>query len=244
MRGLLLIIAYPMVLLYSQCSPMAKDTSDIETHLQARWEVWAKLLESQKINRDHPEVFLRAFKEEKQLEVWAREYGTQNPFQKIWTTPICAASGKPGPKRREGDHQVPEGMYHIAVFNPKSKFYLSLGLNYPNASDSLCSDPEHPGSDIYIHGKCVSIGCLALGDDAIEQLYALTRHCKITGQELIPVMMLPCNLNGPVWNHIRSAYPEWTKFWEGLEQLNQAFEDHAQVPKWGIDEEGYYFIKN
>ncbi|MDB6148623.1 MAG: transpeptidase, partial [Chthoniobacter sp.] len=95
------------------------------------------------------ELFLRALKHEAQLEVWGRE--TEGPFKLITTHAVLAASGKPGPKRREGDYQVPEGFYEIDLWNPESKFHLSLRVNYPNESDRQLSDPNKPGHDIYIH---------------------------------------------------------------------------------------------
>ena len=131
------------------------------------------------------EIFLRVFKREATLEVWARE--DSGPFKRIAEYRVLASSGHPGPKRREGDQQVPEGFYRIGRFNPESNFHLSLGLNYPNDSDRLLSAREHPGSDIFIHGKAASIGCLPLGDPAIEELYLLALDVQRRGQKEIPV---------------------------------------------------------
>lgn len=112
---------------------------------------------------------LIAYKAEKQLEV---RCGT-----KPWRTiPILAASGHAGPKLQAGDNQVPEGLYTINAVNPNSSYYLSLRVSYPNAQD-LARAQAHgvsdPGGDIYIHGHAASIGCLAMGDDAIEDLFWL-----------------------------------------------------------------------
>ncbi len=101
--------------------------------------------------------------------MWARH--GDGRFRLVASYPILAVSGGPGPKRREGDKQVPEGFYEIDRFNPKSLFHLSLGLNYPNAADRVLSDREHPGGDIFIHGSNVTVGCAPLGNDAIEELY-------------------------------------------------------------------------
>ncbi|MEJ7677428.1 MAG: L,D-transpeptidase family protein [Segetibacter sp.] len=89
--------------------------------------------------------------------------------------------GAIGPKRLQGDYQVPEGFYYINEFNPKSTYHLSLGINYPNASDRVLSDSIKPGGDIYIHGNCVTIGCIPLQNDQIEELYILCCNGKISG---------------------------------------------------------------
>jgi murein L,D-transpeptidase YafK len=108
------------------------------------------------------EVYLRWLKRDAVVELWARNGGKR--FKLIAEFPILKSSGGPGPKRREGDLQVPEGFYVIDRYNPKSNFHLSLGLNYPNAADRVHADPERPGSDIFIHGSNVTVGCAPLGD--------------------------------------------------------------------------------
>jgi murein L,D-transpeptidase YafK len=117
------------------------------------------------------EIYLRAFKKERELEVWGGPRG--KPLTLLKTYPFCAASGELGPKRREGDMQVPEGFYEVSQFNPTSDFHLSLKVSYPNASDKVLSDAEHPGGLIYLHGGCASIGCIAITDPAIEEVYLL-----------------------------------------------------------------------
>jgi murein L,D-transpeptidase YafK len=117
------------------------------------------------------EVYLRAFKQERTVELWGGARGA--PLVLIKSYPVCAASGDLGPKRKEGDLQVPEGLYEIAAFNPASTYHLSLKVSYPNASDRLRSDPRSPGGLIYLHGHCVSIGCIAIEDDPIEEVYLI-----------------------------------------------------------------------
>src|SRR5690606_23164532 len=92
-------------------------------------------------------MLLVAFKQERLLKVYLKT-PDQEKYEEFWQHPVLAASGKLGPKRKEGDRQVPEGIYYIDRFNPKSKFHLSLGLNYPNKSDRIPGDPDEPGSDI------------------------------------------------------------------------------------------------
>src|SRR6185436_20905744 len=99
------------------------------------------------------------------------------------TYKVCQQSGTTGPKRVEGDYQVPEGFYYINEFNPNSNYHLSLGLNYPNASDRLLSDSLRPGGNIYIHGNCVSTGCIPVNDEQIEEIYIITSSAKAQGQD-------------------------------------------------------------
>ena len=133
---------------------------------------------------------MRSFKYDRQLEVWVKGKADE-PFTLFKTYAVCMQSGKTGPKRSEGDFQVPEGFYYINEFNPNSKYHLSLGLNYPNASDKILSDSVRPGSAIYIHGSCVSTGCIAISDIPIEELYIIASNVKSNGQDFIPVHVFP-----------------------------------------------------
>lgn len=116
---------------------------------------------------------LLAFKKEKRLELWAQTGGL---WLFVRSYRILAVSGWPGPKLREGDRQTPEGICEIVELNPNSSYHLSLKLNYPNSFDLRMARADgraNPGSDIFIHGKAVSIGCIAVGDTAIEELFLL-----------------------------------------------------------------------
>jgi murein L,D-transpeptidase YafK len=142
-------------------------------------------------------LYLRAFKLEGELELWAAPGpGAANPdaLVKVHVFPICAASGGPGLKLREGDLQVPEGFYRIHRFNPRSSFHLSLGLDYPNAWDRARARAARvpPGGDIYIHGGCATIGCLPLGDEAIAGLYLAAVKARARAAEKLDVHVFPC----------------------------------------------------
>lgn len=134
------------------------------------------------------EVTLLAFKEERGLEVWAKnEEGLRC---RVVTFPILGASGTAGPKLREGDYQVPEGFYRIELLNPNSRFHLSLRVNYPNGDDIQRAREEGReiaklGGDIMIHGGASSSGCLAIGDDAVEEVFYLASMMNLDGLELI-----------------------------------------------------------
>jgi hypothetical protein len=130
-------------------------------------------------------VSLLVFKEERMLELWARG---DNGYVFMREYPIHGASGGPGPKLREGDMQVPEGVYRICALNPNSAFHLSLKVDYPNAFDRQQAASEgrtNLGGDIFVHGGAASIGCLAMGDEAIEELFILVADVGMQNVEII-----------------------------------------------------------
>lgn len=137
-------------------------------------------------------VYVRSFKYDRVLELWVKNKNVDS-FSLFKTYKVCMQSGGLGPKRSEGDNQVPEGFYYINEFNSKSMYHLALGLNYPNASDKVLSDAKKPGGDIYIHGNCVSVGCIAIQDYPIEEVYFLASIAKANGQDFVPVHIYPVN---------------------------------------------------
>lgn len=191
------------------------------------------------------EVFLRWLKREGVLELWARNPGRR--YRQVGSYPILASSGIPGPKRREGDRQVPEGFYFIDRFNPQSSFHLSLGLNYPNASDLVLSDRDHPGSDIFIHGSDVSIGCAPLGDTAIELVYLAALDAQAHGQKRIEVHVFPGRMHGPEWEPFATQqiaqHPELAAFWAQLQPGFDYFEQHRALPAVIIEQDGRYTVQ-
>jgi hypothetical protein len=160
-----------------------------------------------KVSYPPREVTFIALKQEKKLELWARDSGK---FRFIRDYHIQAASGVAGPKLRQGDRQVPEGIYHIAELNPNSHYHMSMKIDYPNEFDLLHAWQEgrsNPGSDIFIHGKAVSIGCLAMGDEAIEELFVLTSQ---VGAEKVKVVIAPHDPRTYPLKADSEEDPEWT----------------------------------
>lgn len=154
------------------------------------------------------EVVLIGLKQEKKLELWARDSGE---FRMIRHYDIRAASGSAGPKLRQGDKQVPEGVYQIVGLNPNSNYHLSMKLNYPNDFDLYHAEREgrtNPGSDIFIHGRAVSAGCLAMGDEAIEELFVLAAH---VGKENMKVVIAPHDPRAWPLDQTAAGQPEWTR---------------------------------
>lgn len=153
------------------------------------------------------EIAILVLKQERRVAVWVR--GTDR-WRFLRNYPILAASGHAGPKLRQGDYQVPEGVYRIAHLNPASSYHLSMKVNYPNAFDLRMARRDgrtRLGGDIFIHGKDVSIGCVALGDPAIEELFTMVAQ---TGHGKVRVIIAPNDLRvaGPV---LHEDSPLWVR---------------------------------
>lgn len=170
-------------------------------------------------------LLLRVFKLESTLEVWAERDGRYVLFRSY---PICAWSGGLGPKLRQGDHQAPEGFYRVGrgQMNPASRFHLSFDLGYPNAYDRAHG---RSGDYLMVHGSCVSVGCYAIGDAAIEEVYTLMAAAFDAGSDGIPVHAFPFRFDRPDRTR-RLADPQWGAFWRELAVGWDAFEAARRPP--------------
>ena len=190
-------------------------------------------------------LYIRNFKFDRLMEVWVKTED-KGSFHFLKSYKICMQSGTMGPKRVEGDYQVPEGFYYINEFNPNSNYHLSLGLNYPNASDRILSDPWQPGSDIYIHGNCVSTGCIPITDLSIEELYIMSTYAKANGQDFIPVHVFPVKYDvKKSMEYLAQETKEnksLKKFAFSLKEAFDYFEEKKQVPIILINKKGEYII--
>lgn len=190
-------------------------------------------------------IYIRSFKYDFQLEVWVKN-DIKDPFQLFKTYKVCALAGTLGPKRMEGDYQVPEGFYYINEFNPKSNYYLSLGINYPNVSDKVLSDSLRPGSAIFIHGSCVTVGCIPIRDEQIDELYIMAAYAKDKGQDFIPVHIFPIRFNVEksvkYLENLTKDDPALKKFADRMEDAFDYFDKYKQLPIVMIGEKGQYII--
>lgn len=206
-----------------------------------------KQFAAQKLKWPANYIYIRSFKYDSQLEVWVKD-DIKEPFQLFKTYKVCALAGSLGPKRMEGDYQVPEGFYAINEFNPKSNYHLSLGLNYPNVSDRILSDSLRPGSAIFIHGSCVTVGCIPIRDEQIDELYILAAHAKNQGQDFIPVHIFPIRFNKEksvkYLESITKDDHDLKKFADRLEDAFDYFEKYKQLPIVMIGDKGQYIIND
>ena len=170
-------------------------------------------------------IFIRIFKEESLLEVWIHS-GTE--YQHLKDYAICSFSGDLGPKLKEGDGQSPEGFYKVKKYqlNPNSKFHLSFNLGFPNRYDRA---HKRTGSYLMVHGDCVSIGCYAMTDEKIEEIYALLEGALDKGQKYIQVHAYPFRMTED--NMARHSENPWYDFWVNLKEGYDYFEAEKLPPK-------------
>jgi murein L,D-transpeptidase YafK len=190
-------------------------------------------------------MYLRSFKYDSQLEVWVR-YENGEKYKLFKTYKVCALAGSLGPKRMQGDFQVPEGFYYINEFNPRSQYHLSLGLNYPNLSDKVLSDSLQPGGDIYIHGSCVTTGCIPITDNQIEELYILAAHARNQGQEFIPVHIFPIQFKNSrsvdYLNKYLRDFPEYKPLVQEMKEAYDYFERSKHIPVILVNRNGRHLV--
>ena len=221
-----------------------KRYSRVRAAYEHHWNHIQSRAQSKGIDLASLQVYLRAFKLDQQLELWVSDKD-HDYYMLMERFEVCRSSGDLGPKRKQGDYQVPEGFYHIDRFNPASNYHLSLGINYPNRSDKVLSDPQRPGGDIFIHGDCVTIGCIPIEDEYIEMLYVYCVEAKTAGQKTIPVTIFPFRPG----NHRKELMdsceePTVKELWEDLEAAYVFFEKNRTLPSVQFLENGDHKIQN
>jgi murein L,D-transpeptidase YafK len=190
-------------------------------------------------------IFIRIFKQEHVLELWAGQSKSER-LELLKQYPICAVSGELGPKRRQGDGQIPEGFYFINGFNPVSNFHLSLRINYPNESDRILGVRGNLGGDIFIHGDCVTIGCVPITDDGIKEVYLIAVEARSAGQTRIPVHIFPARLNDSSLQQLEREFadkPNLLDFWRNLKDGFAFFEKRHRLPRIHVERDGKHRIE-
>ena len=183
------------------------------------------------------DVFVRIFKEEKQLELWL-----ENPYGKythVKTYPICNMSGELGPKLKEGDRQAPEGFYMVSQkqLNPRSQYHLSINVGYPNQYDS---EYQRTGKHLMIHGGCSSRGCYAITNPAVNELFVFAYEAFKNGQKQIPIHIFPFKMDAD--NLAKHAHNQWAPFWRNLSQGYHYFKKTKTIPHIGVKNKKYVFM--
>lgn len=191
------------------------------------------------------DLLLIAYKSEQVLEVWIKNKN-ETSYKHFYDYDFCTTSGELGPKRQEGDFQIPEGFYHISYFNPASSYYLSLKVSYPNKSDQILGTKGKLGGDIYIHGACCSIGCIPITDDKIKELYLLCLEAKNNGQAKIPVYIFPAKLEQNNFEKLIKKHQnnkKLTDFWTNIKTGYDIFDKTKKEVKFDIDNSGKYIFE-
>lgn len=182
-------------------------------------------------------VFVRAFKEERVLELWMQPRGSGR-FRLFRTYPVAAQSGTLGPKLAEGDGQVPEGFYHVtrSRMKPDSAFHLAFDVGFPNEYDR---HHGRTGSFIMIHGGRASVGCLAMTDPGIEEIYTLCDAALVSGQRFFRVHLFPFRLTETRLGRERDN--RWLGFWDELRDGFLRFERDGVPPDVNVRGGRYVF---
>src|SRR6266481_5706693 len=201
-----------------------------------------RMFEQKRISYPPRAILFRAFKREAQLELWASDK-IGDSLTLVHTYAICATSGVLGPKRKFGDVQVPEGFYELDWFNPQSNFFLSLHISYPNSADRILGSRANPGGDIFLHGNCVTIGCIPITDDGIKEVYWLEVQVHAAGQRHIPIEIFPARLTEGGFKSLAESYlnqPELLAFWSNLREGFDLFERDHRALKIAVASNGRY----
>lgn len=201
-----------------------------------------KKLKEQNLDINNFHILITVFKSEQELVVYAKNKNEQK-YKKLISYPVCASSGELGPKRMMGDGQVPEGFYYIEKYNPSSSYYLSLGLSYPNKSDKLKSTAKNLGGDIFIHGECVTIGCMPMTNDKIKEIYIYAIQAKQNGQQKVPVYIFPFKFTEPNIAKYKEYYKNnklLLDFWDNLKTGYDQFHSALQELNVKVDNKGNY----
>jgi murein L,D-transpeptidase YafK len=182
-------------------------------------------------------VLLRAFKSESEFEVWFRK---DDGFVLFATYPVCNWSGTLGPKQREGDKQTPEGFYTVtrAQIHHIGRWPRSLNLGFPNEFDKA---QARGGSNILVHGGCSSVGCFAMTNAVIEEIYAFVEQALASGQTFVPVHVYPFRMSAE--NLETQKASAWYPFWTNLKTVYDTFERTKLPPRIGVCE-GRYVVQD
>lgn len=175
-------------------------------------------------------AFIRIFKQDAELELWLQETDSKQ-YSLYQIYPICHFSGDLGPKLMEGDRQAPEGFYTVSAdqMNPWSRHHLSFNLGFPNEYDEAWG---RTGSALMIHGGCTSIGCYAVTDDLVEEIYLLAEASIAKGHN-VPVHIFPFRMHAQ--NMYRYQQNQWFDYWANLKQGYDAFEMTKIPPKYSVE---------
>ncbi|KLT66386.1 membrane protein [Pedobacter sp. BMA] len=213
----------------------------VEKAYAEKWETLEKFLKAAGLG-DGFSMIINAYKSEGKLEVWLSGKADKK-YSLFKTYDFCAHSGTLGPKVMEGDKQTPEGFYYLNAFNPMSSYHLSLGINYPNSVDlERTGKDRKPGNDIYIHGNCVTVGCIPLTDEKIKEVFILSVEARNAGQERIAVNIYPFRMTNENLKNYARQYPMQLNFWKTLQKGYRWFERDRSLPD--IKEfKGKYVIK-
>ncbi len=231
------LLLFSCLILYSFCNCQVPSSERSEAVLKKQCKSMEKTLKDKGFTLGDP-IFIRIFKAEKELEVWLQKDGSEK-FTLFKTYPICTYGSKGlGPKLKEGDQMAPEGFYYVpkSKMNPNSSYHLAFNLGYPNKYDEA---HKRTGSALMVHGNCVSIGCYAMTDPIIEEIYTLAQKALENDQKYFKVHCFPFRMT----DKKLSAYKDskWIGFWQNLQVGYKYFEKNGRPPEVTVKNKEYVF---
>lgn len=218
--------------------------SRVKQAYQEKKPIITDKLTSMDLSTENIEVMIKAYKYEQIVKLYVRSKSkakSESQWQLYKSFPFCSFSGDLGPKREQGDYQIPEGYYHIMHFNPYSNFLLSLGVSYPNKADKIKSSARDKGGAIYMHGDCVTIGCIPIQNEPIKEVYVLSMFGKNNGQAKVPLHIFPFEYSEAKMKSAKENYPQHASFWENIYSIEKIFDETLIAPNVGIDSKGNYY---
>lgn len=209
--------------------------SEIPKHMKPVPRALADTMREMNMSETAP-IFVRIFKESSELEVWKKQ--RDGKFALLKNYDVCKWSGKLGPKIVEGDRQAPEGFYSVtpAQMNPKSSYYLSFNIGFPNALDRSLG---RTGTHLMVHGACSSAGCYSMTNEHAGELFALARDSFRGGQRSFQIQAFPFRMTPQ--NMAKHRDNEYFDFWKMLKTGSDHFELTAQPPKIDVCDRRYVF---
>ena len=230
------LLVFSLVLLYAPTlsAQLPSSTRSKEAIIRVRPQFQSQL-RAKKLTYGSA-IFMRIFKESKELEVWIKQ---EDIFEHFKNYNICTYGSEGlGPKVRQGDGKAPEGFYVVTPkeMNPLSNFHLSFNLGYPNEYDKA---HKRTGSALMVHGNCVSIGCYAMTDAGIEEIYALADAALRNGQQFFKVHIFPFRMT--VEHMEKYSKSEWIDFWRNLKVGYDYFERMHIPPSVRVRNKRYVF---
>lgn len=234
MKTLLLFIAIPFIVMSQTVPSSNRSESAIEKYTPLLLQEF-----SQRSLQLGSPVFVRIFKQESELEIWVEKH---NGFELFKKYPVCSFGfGGIGPKLEEGDGMAPEGFYFVTAnqLNPFSSYHLSFNLGYPNAYDKAHG---RTGSALMVHGNCVSVGCYAMTDEKIEEIYTIVDAALKHGQDFFRVHIFPFRMSDSKLKEYKDN--QWYSFWKNLKSGYDIFERTHVPPDVTVNSGKYIFNKS
>jgi murein L,D-transpeptidase YafK len=223
-----------LIVLFNRSAAQLPDSKLAADTRSRIWPQMVKEIQSKGLIPGSP-VFIRIFKEERNLEIWIKG---DKEYQLFKIYPICYFSGGLGTKTHVNDGKSPEGFYTIQArqLNPYSSYHLAINVGYPNPLEKI---KGYTGTDIMIHGKCVSIGCYAMTDGLIDEIYTMVYKAMEAGQKTIAVHIFPFRLNADYLSSLTAS--AYYNLWSNMKQGYDIFEAKHIPPQVSVSNKQYTF---